>query len=60
MHQCSSRWSFPHKVFTWIIALFFAWRLGTFAVGFRRLLEIKRFYEHLLNIPDVSFCSFRM
>lgn len=34
--------------------MFFIWRLATFAVGFRRLLEIKRFYEHLLDIPDVS------
>lgn len=52
------RWSLPHKIFTWIIALFFLWRLSTFAFGFTRLLEIKRFYEHLLDIPNV--CSLRL
>ena len=29
-------------------------------IGTGDAMEIKRFYEHLLNIPDVSFCSFRM
>lgn len=48
------RWSLPHKIFTWIIALFFIWRLVTFAFGFSRLLEIKRFYEFLLDVPNVS------
>ncbi len=48
------RWSVPHVILTWTLAIFFVWRLATFGLSVPRLLELKRFYEFLLNVPDVS------
>lgn len=50
----SSRWSLPHVLLTWLLGGFFAWQLVTFSFGLPKLLDMKRFYEHLLDIPNVS------
>ena len=47
-------WSVPHIMLTWILGVVFAWRLLVFALSTRKLIEMKVFYEHLLDIPNAS------
>lgn len=45
--------SFPHMLFIATILLVYTFQLFTFLMSIPRLLELHRFYEHLLGIPDV-------
>lgn len=37
-----------------LFTAFFAWQIITYALGIMRLVDMYRFYTHLLHIPDVS------
>lgn len=50
----SYRWSVPHIALTWVLGIVLLWRLLVFALSLRKLIEMKAFYEHLLNVPNVS------
>ena len=45
--------SFPHMLFIATILLVYTFQLFTFLMSIPRLLELHRFYEHLLGVPDV-------
>jgi len=45
--------SIPHMLFIFTILAVYAFQLFTFLMSIPRLLELHRFYEHLLGIPDV-------
>jgi autophagy-related protein 9 len=46
-----------HKIFLVSVAAVYVFQLASFASSIPRLLEMYRFYTHLLGIPDVSNCS---
>lgn len=48
------RWSVPHIALTWVLGIVFGWRLLVFALSTRKLIEMKAFYEHLLDVPNVG------
>ena len=48
------RGSLPHKLFILAIVIFYIFQLVTFAMSLPRLVQMYRFYTHLLGIPDVS------
>jgi autophagy-related protein 9 len=41
-------------VFILTVTIFYIFQLATFALSLPRLLQMYRFYTHLLGIPDVS------
>jgi hypothetical protein len=40
-----------------VFIAFFGWKLVGFVLSIPKLLDIKRFYEHLLDVPEV--CDLR-
>ncbi|ORY24579.1 autophagy protein Apg9-domain-containing protein [Naematelia encephala] len=52
--QCLTRGSFPHMLFILSVAAFYIFQLVTFALSIPRLLEMYRFYTHLLGVPDAD------
>ena len=45
--------SFAHLLFTIIFSAFYIFQLASFAFSVPRLLDLYRFYTHLLGVPDV-------
>ncbi|ODO03086.1 hypothetical protein I350_05931 [Cryptococcus amylolentus CBS 6273] len=52
--QCLTRGSFTHMLFIVILSVFFIFQAVSFALSLPRLLEMYRFYTHLLRIPDAD------
>ncbi|KAH9852710.1 APG9-domain-containing protein [Lenzites betulinus] len=50
--RCVSRFSGFTLLFFMLFTAFFAWQLASYALSMIRLLDMYRFYTHLLNIPD--------
>ncbi|WVR06657.1 hypothetical protein IAU60_003689 [Kwoniella sp. DSM 27419] len=50
--QCIARPSAPHWLFILTVSGFYLFQLTSFALSIPRLLEMYRFYTHLLGIPD--------
>lgn len=48
------RGSFAHTLFLIILSAFFIFQVASFAMSVPRLLDMYRFYTHLLGVPDVS------
>lgn len=48
------RGSFAHTLFLIILSAFFIFQVASFAISVPRLLDMYRFYTHLLGVPDVS------
>ena len=46
--------SIPHMLFILTVLAVYAFQLFTFLMSIPRLVEMHRFYTHLLGIPDVS------
>ena len=46
--------SVPHMLFILVVSIFYVFQLFSFALSIPKLLEMYRFYTHLLGIPDVS------
>jgi autophagy-related protein 9 len=43
-------------LFIFSVTGFYVFQLITFALSLPRLLEMYRFYTHLLGVPDVCLC----
>ncbi|OCF37334.1 autophagy-like protein 9 [Kwoniella heveanensis BCC8398] len=52
--QCITKASFPHMLFVVIATGFYVFQLASFILSIPRLLEMYRFYTHLLRIPDAD------
>ncbi|WVQ76748.1 hypothetical protein IAR50_006422 [Cryptococcus sp. DSM 104548] len=52
--QCLTRGSFTHMLFIFILSAFFIFQAVSFVLSLPRLLEMYRFYTHLLRIPDAD------
>ncbi|WVQ96605.1 hypothetical protein IAU59_003710 [Kwoniella sp. CBS 9459] len=52
--QCITKASFPHMLFIVIVTGFYIFQLASFVLSIPRLLEMYRFYTHLLGIPDAD------
>ncbi|WWD18817.1 hypothetical protein CI109_103272 [Kwoniella shandongensis] len=52
--QCLTRGSFPHTVFIIFVSAFYIFQLFSFIMSLPRLLDMYRFYTHLLGIPDAD------
>ncbi|KAI0780544.1 APG9-domain-containing protein [Trametes elegans] len=50
--RCVSRFSGFTLLFFVLFTAFFAWQLVSFALSMMRLVDMYRFYTHLLHIPD--------
>ncbi|EPS96850.1 hypothetical protein FOMPIDRAFT_136636 [Fomitopsis schrenkii] len=50
--RCVSRFSGFTFLFFVLFTAFFAWQIITYALGIMRLVDMYRFYTHLLHIPD--------
>ncbi|KAI0636593.1 APG9-domain-containing protein [Trametes polyzona] len=50
--RCVSRFSGFTLLFFMLFTAFFAWQLVSYALSMMRLVDMYRFYTHLLNIPD--------
>ncbi|WVO15865.1 hypothetical protein L204_103527 [Cryptococcus depauperatus] len=52
--QCLTRGSLTHMLFIFILSAFFIFQLASFIFSMPRLIEMYRFYTHLLGIPDAD------
>ncbi|KAK8858925.1 hypothetical protein IAR55_003156 [Kwoniella newhampshirensis] len=52
--QCITHGSFPHTLFIISVSAFYIFQLSSFVMSLPRLLEMYRFYTHLLGIPDAD------
>ncbi|KIR54433.1 autophagy-like protein 9 [Cryptococcus gattii Ru294] len=52
--QCITKGSFAHTLFLIILSAFFIFQVANFAISVPRLLDMYRFYTHLLGVPDAD------
>lgn len=52
--QCITKGSFAHTLFLIILSAFFIFQVASFAMSVPRLLDMYRFYTHLLGVPDAD------
>ena len=50
--QCTKNMSGLWNLGLWIVAFYFIWKLIQYVLDMRRLLHVRDFYVHLLNVPD--------
>ncbi|KAK4228144.1 autophagy protein Apg9-domain-containing protein [Podospora fimiseda] len=50
--QCTSQMSWTWNILLWFFAFYFIWKSFQYVIDLRRLINIRDFYIHLLNIPD--------
>ncbi|KAK4159658.1 autophagy protein Apg9-domain-containing protein [Cladorrhinum sp. PSN259] len=50
--HCTTKMSWTWNMLLWFFAFYFIWKSFQYLLDVRRLLNIRDFYVHLLNIPD--------
>jgi autophagy-related protein 9 len=52
--QCLTRGSFWHMLFLFLVCITYVFQLGMFVLQIPGLVDMYRFYNYLLGVPDVS------